>query len=179
MPSVLHEAITSSIVKEILHQLNLITGGKDTSANFAREIEHGGSAHIDFADSEYGRHEPDALFRHSRAQYPGVIIEVSYSQKRMDLARLADDYILGSDGNIRVVIGLDINYRGKMATLSIWRPRIVSNGNEDEELVAERTVIDQVYLPTYLFSIYSHLSDIPRRGRRTQSRFRRRPASSP
>jgi hypothetical protein len=55
----------------------------------------------------------------------------------MDLARLADDYILGSDGNIRVVIGLDINYRRKMATLSIWGPRIVSNDNEDEELVAE------------------------------------------
>lgn len=40
----------------------------------------------------------------------------------MDLARLADDSILGSDGNIRVVIGLDINYRGKLVgCFQVWK----------------------------------------------------------
>jgi hypothetical protein len=33
-----------------------------------------------------------------------VVIEVSYSQKRRDLARLADDCTLGSDDSIRLVI---------------------------------------------------------------------------
>jgi hypothetical protein len=55
----------------------------------------------------------------------------------MDLARLVDDYIFELDGNIRVIIKLDINYRGKIVILFIWRPRIVSNYNKDEELVAE------------------------------------------
>jgi hypothetical protein len=45
------------------------------------------------------RHEPDAVFEHLEAQYPGVVIEASFTQKRKDLPRLADSYILGSDGN--------------------------------------------------------------------------------
>jgi len=47
------------------------------------------------------------------------VIEVLYLQKRKDLERLADDYILGSDSDIRVVVGLDIEYKtGKKAPLS-------------------------------------------------------------
>jgi hypothetical protein len=81
---------------------------------------------------------PPELKSYSRAQYPAVVIEVSYSQKR-DLPRLADDYILGSDSDIRVVIGLEVDYKGKMATISVWRPRIQTS-DTGEELVAEQTV---------------------------------------
>jgi hypothetical protein len=40
------------------------------------------------------------------------------------LVRLADEYICGSDGNIGVVLGLDIEYGvgSKRASISIWRP---------------------------------------------------------
>lgn len=44
------------------------------------------------------------------ADYPGIVIQTSFSQKRKDLPKLAEDYILGSIGNITVVIGLDIEY---------------------------------------------------------------------
>jgi hypothetical protein len=74
-----------------------------------------------------------------------VVIEISYSQKRKDLPRLADDYILGSDARIRAVVGVDVDYRGKMATLSIWRPQIEINDAGEEELVAFRTLTDQVF----------------------------------
>lgn len=85
------------------------------------------------------------------AQYPGVIIEVSYSQKRKDLPRLADDYILGSDRDIRVVIGIDVEYNAsKEATLSVWRPQIVMNDAGEGELCAMQTVADQVCSPTEL-----------------------------
>ena len=57
-----------------------------------------------------------------------------------------DNYILGSDGNICAVIGLDIEYRGKMATLSIWRPRFSINEDGEEELEDEQTVINQACL---------------------------------
>jgi hypothetical protein len=79
MPSVLHEAITTSVIGEILRQLRSIAGREGLSAGFAQAIEHGGSVHIVFNDLEYGTHEPDALFRRSRAQYPGVVFEISYS----------------------------------------------------------------------------------------------------
>jgi len=58
---------------------------------------------------------------------------------------LADDYICGSDGNIAVVLGLDIEYhsRSKRATVSVWRPRMSTNKEGEEgtqifEVVSER-----------------------------------------
>jgi len=71
-------------------------------------------------------------------------VEVSYSQKRKVLERIAEEYILGSNGDICVVIGLDIEYSGKMATLSIWRPRVVDT-EAKEELLADLTVADLVF----------------------------------
>ena len=65
------------------------------------------------------------------------MLEVAYSQKEKDLRDLAERYILGSDGNIRIVVGLGLNYRqpGK-ATISIWRPEIVmEDGTEHLECV--------------------------------------------
>jgi hypothetical protein len=145
MPSDLHEWVISSVVKEIQNQLEKLGAGLNTSAAFARKVESRGSPTLDFTKEECGRHTPDAQFRHERAQYPGVVIEVSYTQKRKDLAYIAEDYILGSNGDIRVVIGLDVEYsNSKKATLSVWRPSIVKNKDGEPELVAKQTVIDQV-----------------------------------
>lgn len=144
MPKLIHEALATKIVHDILDQLNSIACSESQSAVFAQDIIPGGSAAITFTDPEYGRHDPDAQFIHSRARFPGVVIEVSYSQKRRDLARLADEYILGSDGSIRVVVGLDIEYKGKKITLSIWRPQTLITDSGVEELIAKQTVIDQV-----------------------------------
>ena len=145
MPTQLHEWVIFSVVEELRRQLREIGDGCTASAKFAQLVEARGSPTLDFTDSGYGRHDPDAQFRHLKAQYPGVVIEVSYTQKRKDLAHIAEDYILGSDGNIRVVIGLDVEYRNsKMATLSVWRPGVVLNEAREAELVAEQTVVDQV-----------------------------------
>lgn len=143
MPTTLHEEFVTIVVEEIQVQLKSI---QDSSAGFAKEIRSGGSASIKFADEEYGKHDPDAQFRHSKAQFPGIVIEVSYSQKRKDLERLADDYILGSESDIRVVVGLDIEYKtSKKATLSVWRPNIITNEAGEKELVAQLIVANQVF----------------------------------
>src|SRR5271168_1425610 len=133
MPTTIHETVNAKVVREIQNQLKSIADGGGPSAEFAGDIEYGGSESITFPDG-YGKHDPDGSFHHPIPQYPGVIIEVSYTQKRKDLARLADDYILGSTGEIRVVIGLDISYEGKMATLSVWRPLFQTNDSGEEEL---------------------------------------------
>ena len=89
----------------------------------------------------------NSSFEHLDAYYPSVVIEVSYSQKRKDLPRLADAYILGSDADIRVVVGLDIEYRGtKKATMSVWRPQYTVNHIGEKELVAAQVLTDQVSL---------------------------------
>lgn len=143
MPSLLHEAIKAKIVRDIERQLLSISNGVGPASAFAKCIEHGGSASISFDDPEYGKHEPDALFRHREAQFPGVILEISYTQKRRDLARVAEDYILGAGGNIRVVVGIDI-YKDKSATLSIWQPRLQTDKAGEEELVAHQMLSNQV-----------------------------------
>ena len=32
----------------------------------------------------FGGHDPDTSFKHLKAQFPGVVIELSYSQKRLE-----------------------------------------------------------------------------------------------
>lgn len=50
--------------------------------------------------------ELDATFQHDDALWPGVVIEVAYSQSSKDIPNLADDYILETNGSVRVVVGL-------------------------------------------------------------------------
>ena len=120
MPGLLHESFASYITQEILRQLNTIAQSESPSAEFARDIENNASAEINFADTEYGSHQPDASFQHFEAQYPGVILELSYSQKKKDLSRLVNEYILRSDADIHTVIGIDIEYKGsKKVSISV------------------------------------------------------------
>jgi hypothetical protein len=160
MPGLLHEQLASSIVEVILQQLYSIANGAGPAAHFAQKIRLTGSPTITFDDPQFGRHEPDASFKHADSKYPGVVIEVSYSQKRRDLPRLADDYILGSDAIIRAVVGVDIDYRGKTASVSIWRPRIEVNATGEEELVAHRTLSDQVF--SVILDLLQHVLITPR-----------------
>lgn len=148
MPGSLHESLGSYITQELLRQLGTIAQGSSSSAVFAGNIENSASAELSFEDTEYGSHRPDASFQHYEAQYPGVILELSYSQKKKDLSRLAHDYILGSDANICVVIGIDVEYKGsKKASVSIWRPHIEVNDAGEKELSVVQTTTDRVYSP--------------------------------
>lgn len=143
-------------MSEIHKQLESIEG---TSAVFAKEVYCCGSATITFPEKEYGRHDPDTQFGHLKARYPGVVIEVSdYWQKRKDLSRLANDYILGSDANICAVLAFDIECKSsKEATLSVWRPRIITNKAGEKELVAQQVVKNQVSLKQSMSIPYTYI----------------------
>jgi hypothetical protein len=165
MPTTVHESFRSSVVVNIQEQLGRIGSRDDASAEFARLVQYEGSPRLRFpidddeedADNsvietasknkkQFHSHEPDAVFQHTAAHWPGVIIEVSFSQKKKMLKDLAEDYIFGSDGNVRVVVGLDIEYRqSKMATLSVWRPQFVADEDGGMELVCALTVVDQAF----------------------------------
>ncbi|KAG9246897.1 hypothetical protein BJ878DRAFT_532941 [Calycina marina] len=135
MPSSLHESLGSYITQELLRELCIIAQGRSPSAVFAGNIENSASAEISFEDTEYGSHQPDASFQHFKAQYPGVILELS-----------SHEYILGSDADIRVVIGIDVEYKGsKKASVSIWRPHIEVNDAGERELCVVQTVTDQLF----------------------------------
>lgn len=146
MESATHAQFAVAVVDRIAQQLGEIAQGHSPSARFAGDVKKGGSTTLLFDDPEYGQHSPDMSFHHSNAQYAGVVIEVAYSQKAREFPRLAEDYILGSDGNIQVVIGFNIEYpqeANKTATISIWKPQLHPNEG-GVELAVEQTVADQV-----------------------------------
>ncbi|KFA81728.1 hypothetical protein S40288_05989 [Stachybotrys chartarum IBT 40288] len=128
MPCPVHDFFSASLVKHIQEQLKSIAGRSDQAGEFASNIHSGGSSRILLREglsetSRPLRRQPDAQFQHERAAYPGVVIEVSYSQDGKNLRKLAEDYILYSNGDIKLVIGIDINYQDQYSTVSTWRPR--------------------------------------------------------
>jgi hypothetical protein len=135
----------------VFSQLKLFREGSDDAAAFAQKVNPARSTEIYFpvdnaSPGKESKHEPDASFWHDKAHYPGVIIEVAYSQKKKRLSRLAEDYLLDSDANVRAVVGLDIEYGKKgsrKATLSVWRTRVFHSSAGDELRVFQE-IADEV-----------------------------------
>ncbi|KAF2731036.1 hypothetical protein EJ04DRAFT_536892 [Polyplosphaeria fusca] len=126
-----YNADTRRLVIQTPSTLKAIRSGPGPEACFAQKMWLARLAEIEFpSDTQEGRkskYEPDASFWHEDAQYPGVIVEVAYSQKKKRLARLAEDYLLDSDANVQAAVGLDIEYGkegSREATLSVWRTRL-------------------------------------------------------
>lgn len=147
MPSPTHEVFSRSLAKHLQDQLDKIARREDEAGRFASNIISGGTARILLQEETSGRGEssrprrrqPDEQFLHKDATYPGVVIEVSYSQDGRDLRRLAQDYILYSNGDIKLVIGIDIINEDKECTVSSWRPRYtrVVDDFDDLQVVQE------------------------------------------
>ena len=71
--------------------------GSGRTAQFAHKVRSARSTEIYLAASALSRkskYEPEASFWHDDAQYPGVIVEVAYLQKRTCLSQLAENYLL-------------------------------------------------------------------------------------
>ena len=101
---------------------------------------------------EHGaRHDPDKEFGYEGAQYPGVVIEIAYSQRRKNLSKLADHCIVESWGQINIVVGIELDYKGsKSATVLLWCPTYgVDNEGRflaSEEILSEVGGIKDTYL---------------------------------
>ena len=164
MPSHLHEVFLARVVEEIQSRLRVFTAAEGRSKAFAQNVKHNGSGRLDLqGENNDGlaiiRRQPDAMFKHCDAHWPGVIIEVSYSQKTKAILQLADDYILETDGSVRVVVGLDIDYRTKRGTLSMWRPGYVKNEQGQLELEAAQTY-NQVRSSQLEYCAVAHMDQV-------------------
>jgi hypothetical protein len=130
----LHSCFMSFVAQEIMKKLDEIATSDDPVAStFAQKICSMGSARIDLLGTEEKegkpkmRRDPDFSFRHRDAQWAGVVLELSYPSKRRALPHLADDYLLETDGNIRMLVGLDLDTDTKRGTISTWQPNFKRN----------------------------------------------------
>lgn len=161
MPTRRHDRFLIVVEDDIRRQLGTIQNGSGKKAEFAQKVRPARSTEIHFDTGS--KSEPDASFWHKDARYPGVIVEVAYSQKQKRLGRLAENYILDSDANVRVVVGLDIEYGkdARKATLSVWRPKVFDTA-DGPELQAVEVVHDEVGSVVSTL-IRSQCSDVPTR----------------
>ncbi|PVH90618.1 hypothetical protein DM02DRAFT_620927 [Periconia macrospinosa] len=176
MPTGVHELFIDGVEDAIRSQLKTIRSGSSEVARFAQKVRPARSTEIEFPvgdgpTSRKSKSEPDASFWHDDAQYPGVIIEVAYSQKKKRLGQLAEDYLLDSDANVRVVVGFDIEYGKKgsrRATLSTWRTHIEHTADGDELRVvqeaADEIFRDEQGIATDHPGLQLHLSDFAYKG---------------
>ncbi|KAK2926643.1 Nucleotide-diphospho-sugar transferase [Fusarium oxysporum f. sp. vasinfectum] len=67
---------------------------------------------------------------HHEARYPGVVVEVALTQDAKELRRIARRYIYYTGGQIKVVLGIDLN-EDKESTISVWKPTFSSAQNGD------------------------------------------------
>jgi hypothetical protein len=114
-----------------------------------RRLRDVGSVTIRPGDPEYETYDPDSSFQYLESPSLTVIIEVAHSQKGGKPRTLADEYILGSDLEIGVVVGVDIEYsKSKRATLSVrWAG--LQGPDDDKGWVVEPTVANQVSLAEF------------------------------
>ncbi|KAI9652466.1 MAG: hypothetical protein M1829_001527 [Trizodia sp. TS-e1964] len=156
MPSSTHELCTSEILEHIQALLRKYRNADSAAVRaFAEKVIATGSTDLKLSDADgaidgasgarYNIHSPDISFSHMQATWPGVIIEVAFSQKDKKLGRLADDYILGSDGNIRAVVGVMLEYRGQGAWVSLWRP-VVKTEEGTSVLECEQVVANVILI---------------------------------
>ncbi|KAG2005125.1 hypothetical protein GB937_009084 [Aspergillus fischeri] len=145
MPSPVHDFFVASVAGEISKQLQTIIDEGGPASEFVALITNGGSSQILLRadNSKDGQsvdtklclqRQLDAQFQHCLAAYPGVVIEVSYSQNA-NLRKLALDYIMNSNRNIKVIIGIDIKYDRKESTVSFWHPAYVQEEGEEFDVL--------------------------------------------
>jgi hypothetical protein len=165
MPTPVHEFFAVSVANEICDHLREVASNNNATGEFAARIANGGSSRMILKDGDtklpvYPQREPDAQFQHPDALYPGVVVEISYAQKGSDLRKLAWDYIMHSNGNIKVVIGIDINYGDtKESTLSLWRSSYIKEeGEELDILEMSQEIKNQVTVFFFFFHLHPGLT---------------------
>lgn len=142
-----HAVFATYTAMELMNRITQLKSQHPDSAlgHFTEKVAPSGSATIELQmSSTENSHEPDASLLYKGAQFPGIVIEVAHSQPKEALAMLAEEYILGTGGNVTCVVGLKIAYPlGKQVTLSVWElgVDVLAGGQREGKIL--HTVQDQ------------------------------------
>ncbi|KAI1826349.1 hypothetical protein F4861DRAFT_497987 [Xylaria intraflava] len=156
MPKPIHGLFSAFLAEEINEKLKTIAKRPDGAGEFAAWIYDGRSSLVLLREAAAEgddprlsgavlKRDPDLQFQHQKAVYPGLVLEISHSQDGKDLRKLAWDYIQCSNGNVKVVIGIDINYGSTSSTVSLWRPKFIQEEGELDVLDVEQEIKRQPF----------------------------------
>lgn len=147
-PGVVHDATNRGIADLIKQELGLVRNLGGTTGRFASQIYDIGSALIEVENLLF-RH-PDTQFRYIPAKYPGVVLEISYSQAWKGVEERARKFILDSRGQIAVILNIDFPDQSdtnkpdsNKATLSIWRAHFSHETGENGDFLGVQTQVNQ------------------------------------
>ncbi|TGJ78457.1 hypothetical protein E0Z10_g10303 [Xylaria hypoxylon] len=91
------------------------------------------------AEAESDRKDPDLSYKYNypRSKFPGLVVEVGWSQKSPDLHKKCKWYIEKSRGEIRTVIGVDLSDLYRCYPKSKTKPNEPSDDEEDKATEAD------------------------------------------
>ena len=141
MPLSIHEHFTREVVNIILREIQTVADGlPPTSAlsRFLGEIRSFGCADVYAADDPRHRRSPDASIRCEGTRFPAIVIETATAPQKK-LRRVADDWITLRNGNVKMVIGLELSHQRPTAISSetqasqvlVWEPVLKRELNHD------------------------------------------------
>lgn len=124
MPSLHHDCLATQLGIELCRQLDA-QGGR-------QEVIPTGTATFEFHISgtyTRGRLEPDLGYTVMGEGFPRVVVLIAYSQSCTHMAMIAEQWIAGGRGTVRLVVGIDIPYRGARAPATIhhWTPQLIND----------------------------------------------------
>lgn len=144
MPNtIVHEVVSNRIRAAIEGGLQAIRQHSQAATRkLVDDVKSLGSADVRFTEVWF--RSPDQQFQLAALGFPGVIIEVAYSQPDKKVARAAKDYILETGGEVQMVIVVKVDHHSPCIRLTIWRPKFeTENGSE---YVGYRKPIEDILL---------------------------------
>jgi hypothetical protein len=141
MPSVFHEFVAAGINTDITDWFKDVREGRvcsdERTIATVKQMSATLATTVKFSAEDNGdKKDPDLSFEidHPSCEFPGLVVEVAWSQRKLDLPRLAKRYVEATNGNIRTVVGLNLNdiYRSRrnegagpgFATFSVWQAEL-------------------------------------------------------
>ncbi len=125
MPTLLHEIIAEILRAWLFAQVQAAFAKlRSRVRNGLPEWNSSRSPALKFGEdadgSSYEGHTPDASLWVRKYRYPSLTIKVSYSQRLKDLRKVAEDCMLGSNGVITTVIGIDTKSNSQ-TSIHVWQ----------------------------------------------------------
>ena len=124
MPTAVHSAFARDYESEIREMLKKLASTADNGviAKLAENIRIKGDGRIQPPDIKIGESFPDGSFQLRGCAYPGLVIEVAWSQEQSDSVKKAERYFRNFQGEVRTVVLFNLNdiYRKQEAAKQKW-----------------------------------------------------------